>query len=318
METIATFWSNLQTLYEQRDVAKTATKDLEKLIHNTSLAQKNFLDFMIKFQILHNSSDKPFTDKYLINKLYDVVEPRLQNFLLNREQVNWPQTIDKFAIFLIESYKKVFPNRGESHIFSSDHLVESTKTDLNAMNVDAALHGKQNKGKGKQANFQEARKKVDNSCEICLKYKKFTCVQFHEMKNCYYLDKNTAFASTSMPGKKTDKEDAPSTKERIAGGKGKQMATKANKLNTLKQLKARQAELEKELAGEENDDDSGAEMVIDSARITDWNDEEKVLSQAPELSTSKLKDEPVKKLEASKKAKYARLSARKMDFLKDM
>ena len=96
------------------------------------------------------------------------------------------------------------------------------------------------------------------------------------------------------------------------------MAFKANKLNILKQLKARQTELEKELAEKKNDDLSNFEMLIDSARIVDWHDEEKVQSQASELSTSKLEDEPIKKLKASKKAKYTRLSARKMDFLKDM
>ena len=55
--------------------------------------------------------------------------------------------------FFIKSYKKVYFDCGESHIFGSDHLVESSKRNPNAMDVDAALHSKQDKGKERQANF---------------------------------------------------------------------------------------------------------------------------------------------------------------------
>ena len=103
-----------------------AIKNLKKLLINFTLTPKNFLNYAIKFQILYNSSKKLFTNKHLIDKLYNVYKQWLQNFLLNCKRENWSKTIELFIEFFIKSYKKIYFNHDKSHIFSSDHLAESS------------------------------------------------------------------------------------------------------------------------------------------------------------------------------------------------
>ena len=177
------------------------------------------------------------------------------------------------------------------------------------MDIDGARSNRRGRS---QANSAEARTPVKTPCAICTELGEHKKAKSHETSKCYKAHPKAPQPSGSGNG------SGPNPKSGKGGDKGKDKAAYAAKKNTLKQIKARQLELEKELAEEEKDDISDSEMVIDSTRITDWHNEEKVQLQASELSTSKLEDEPIKKLKASKKAKYARLAVRKVNFLKDM
>ena len=195
--------------------------------------------------------------------------------------------------FLIKTYKKVFFNCGKSHIFSSDHLTESLK-DLNAINVNIIQHSKQSKNKEKQVNFQKTCKKITTSCKICIKYKKHNCAKTHKIADCYYLNKDTVLISTfHFSNTIQTKEDAFTKKDENANGKEKQTAFKVNKQNTLKQLRAWQAELKKKLTEMENDSDSDFDIIVNFAQITEWKktDKEKMLLQAPEPLTFNMDNE---------------------------
>ena len=82
---------------------------------------------------------------------------------------------------------------------------------------------------------------------------------------------------------------------------------------TLKQIKARQLELEKELAGMDVSDDE-TPVVANAATITDWTEEDE--QGSTDAPSEKAGDEPLSQGDRLRK-KYGRSSGRKTDFLVD-
>ena len=309
MGSIGEFWSRVARVYGQKDVKRTATKDLEALLNDKKSAQKDLLEFSVRFTVLLANSEHPYTDKYMIDKLYQAVEERLQNFILNRGRDTWPTTATEFMDYLVAQYKELYPDRLQSHIFEKGP--KASKADPDAMEVDSAQKGK-GKGKAAQANSSETKKKVSKPCTICTELGKTFRARNHETKDCFSLkDKDgSAKPSTSKSTPPAASSSKAATSSSSGGGKGKNHAAIAAKKNTMQQLRARMAEMEKEVAGLEADNDE--EVVVNTSRIVEWTEEdEKELEKTPP-------QEPVDELEAAMarlRSSFAKSSPRSMDFL---
>ncbi|GJE99134.1 hypothetical protein PsYK624_153810 [Phanerochaete sordida] len=286
------FWATLDSVYGHRNTVEGARKDLEALFKNKDLAKKDFIQYAEKFQVLADASEGEFMDKHLIEKLYDVADREVQLLMIGKGRANWPTTWNEFLKLILEFYKEVNPEKATSHIFGRSGAAK----DPNAMDLDSA---QSKKSKNKQANSQEARKKVSEPCAICNQLGKTSRAKTHETKDCYTL---------------TPKENKPSTSSTAKAGQtsgnnnnGNSYKAKNPQLqNKIKQLKARQAEIEQELAQLDTDNNSSGTspagvVDISFASITEIEDDE---SSMPEPRNSMTGDEQ------STSARIASLRAR--------
>ncbi|GJF00555.1 hypothetical protein PsYK624_168480 [Phanerochaete sordida] len=306
---IADFWKALEGTYGQLDSAGTASKDLEKLLDNKTLAQKDLVAFSVQFKVLLDNSDKPFSDKYMIDKLHGLLEETFRMFILGKGKANWPKTASEYVDYLLVAYKEVYPHKAQDHIFSKGNSSGyASAKDPNAMEVDAAnANTKKGKGKGKQANSQEAKPAVTVPCAICVGNGKTARAKTHVLNDCFELKKNDNKASTSGTGSNNGKAGKP------AGGNGKNKQALAAKKNSIQQVKARLAQLEKEEEELKNGDDE--DVVINAARITEWDEEDNKTSKETPAQ------EPADELAAARERlnkKFGKVSARKVDFVSDL
>ena len=313
--TIAKFWETLEGTYGQLDRSATASRDLEKLLDNKNLAQKDLIKFSVQFKVLLDSSDKPFTDKYMIGKIHDLLEPQFKMFILGKGKTNWPTRAPDFMQYILQAYKEVYPEKAQDHIFEKGNSGGSgSAKDPNAMDVDAA-NAKRNKGKGKQANSQEAKPAVSEPCAICTKQGKTGRAKTHNTLDCFELKSNSGKASTSSSGNNNGNGAAKSSTGGKASGKGKDSKTKASLKNTVQQLKNRLLEAEKAVAEHDSDAEDDNKVNINSARITEWDEENDPNLQ--ETPAEKPADEPETTYDRLRK-RYGKGSARKVDFVSDL
>lgn len=166
---------------------------------------------------------------------------------------------------IVLSTTKANPEQATHHIFGRSNA----EKDPDAMDVDSA---QSKKGKKKQANSQEVKKKVTNPCAICKQLGRMARASTHETKDCYSLPANANKASTPSTPKAGQSSGT--------NGNGNNKARNSQLQNKIKQLKARQAEIEQELAQlEASSDDADTSpagvVTVSHASITEIEDDER-------------------------------------------